>query len=78
MLSIFMDGSVDAVAIEFETGVAGYAKKLDDDRSVDFSRNPGKPIGLSLHNVSKGVRLKGLPQPERVGKILEGLGITVL
>ena len=75
MLKIGMDEELDVVFIEFESGIAGYAKELDDDRIVDYSSNPGKPIGVSLHNVSKGVRLEGLPQPEKVQSILEGLGV---
>ena len=75
---ILMDKTVDAVAIEFEPGVAGYAEKLDDWRFVDYSLNPGRPIGVSLHRVSAGVKLKGLPEPDKVREILEGLGITVV
>ena len=74
---ILMDMDVDAVAIEFEPGVAGYAEKLDDWRFVDYSRNPGRPIGVSLHRVSKGVKLHGLPQPDKIRSILVGLGIEV-
>jgi hypothetical protein len=77
-MRIYMDESVDAVAIEFEEGEAGYAEKVDDNRIVDYSANPGRPIGVSLHGVSKGVRLEGLPQPEQVKTILERLGVTVL
>ncbi len=77
MLTVYMDERVDAVAIEFEPGVAGYTERLDDSRIVDFSNNPGRPIGVSLHKVSRGVKLEGLPQPERVKRILQGLGVSV-
>ncbi len=53
-------------------------KELDDDRIVDYSLNPGKPVGVSLHTVSEGVKLKGLPQPEKVRSILGGLGVRVV
>ena len=77
-LTVFLDAEADAVAIEFEPGVAGYAKKLDDWRFVDYSRNPGRPIGVSLHRVSQGVKIAGLPEPDRVRSILEGLEVKVL
>ena len=77
MITIGMDKNIDAVFIEFCSGVAGYAEELDDDRIVDYSANPGTPIGVSLHNVSKGVIVEGLPQPEMVSKILTGLGVPI-
>ena len=75
MLTVMMDQSLDSVLIEFESGVAGYAEELDDDRIIDFSANPGEPIGVSLHNVSAGVLLDGLPNRELVQSILEGIGV---
>ena len=42
---------------------------------TDYPLNPGKPIGVSLHGISRGVNLAGLPEVERVQKILAGLGI---
>ena len=76
MLKIGMDKEIDAVYIEFENGKAGYAKELDDNRIVDYSANPGEPIGVSLHNISKGVKLDGLPNAAKVSKILNALDIT--
>ena len=76
MLKVLMDETLDSILIEFESGTAGYAVELDENRIVDYSRNPGKPIGVCLHNVSEGVTIQGLPQPERVQAILVGLGIT--
>ena len=76
-MRILMDTEVDAVAIEFEIGQAAYAEKLDADRSVDYSLNPGKPIGVSLHNVSNGVLLDGLPNEEQVGNILKALNVEI-
>ncbi len=77
MLIVYMSEEVDALGIEFEPGTAGYAEELDEDRIVDYSLNPGHPIGVSLHNVSQGVILEGLPQPERIKKILTSLDIAV-
>ena len=75
MLTIYMDSKVDAVSIEFEEGTAGHSIELDDDRIVDYSLDPGHPIGVSLHNVSDGVLIKGLPQPNKVRKILHALDV---
>ena len=71
------DENLDTILIEFEAGTAGYAEELDDDRVVDYSLNPGHPIGVCLHHVSAGVRIEGLPQPEKVKKILESLDIPI-
>ena len=78
MLTICHDERIDAVLIEFESDAIGYAEELDEDRVVDYSANPGEPVGVSLHHVSEGVKLEGLPQPERVRKILEGLDLRVV
>ena len=75
MLKIGMNKKIDAVYIEFESGPAGYAEELDEDRIVDYSANPGKAIGVSLHNVSQGVNLDGLPRPDMVSEILGALEI---
>lgn len=75
MITIMKNDEIDSVLIEFEAGTAGYAEELDEDRIVDYSLNPGHPIGVSLHNVSKGVHLDGLPNTELVKNILTGLGI---
>ena len=78
MFVIGLDATVDAVFINFEDGIAGYCEELDDNRIIDYSLNPGKPIGVCLHNVSQGVNTTGLPQAEKVGKILEALGFKIL
>ena len=78
MLTIYMSMEVDALGIEFEPGTAGYAEELDENRIVDYSLNPGRPIGVSLHNISDGVVLEGLPQPDTIRKILTSLDIQVI
>ncbi|MCY4392681.1 MAG: hypothetical protein OXE43_11615 [Chloroflexi bacterium] len=65
----------DSVLIEFESATAGYAEELDDDRIVDYSLNPGKPIGVCLHNVDDGVKIKGLPNEDLVRSILNALDV---
>ena len=78
MLKVGMDEKLDSVFIEFESGTAGYAEELDDYRIVDYSLNPGKPIGVCLHNVSEGVKIEGLPRPDLVRNILNGLGVATV
>ncbi len=73
MIKIMKDGS--SVLIEFEAGTAGYAEELDPDRIVDYSLNPGEPIGVCLHNVDRGVVLEGLPHQEQIRNILTGIGV---
>ena len=75
MITIMKNDEIDSVLIEFETGTAGYAEELDEDRIVDYSLNPGHPIGVSLHNVSHGVNMDGLPNADLVKNILNGLGV---
>ena len=77
MLMVGMDKERQSVFIEFESDTAGYAVELDDDRIVDYSLNPGTPIGVCLHNVSAGVKLEGLPRPQEIRVILDALGIQV-
>ena len=78
MYVVYFDDTIDALGIEFEPGLVGYSEELDENRIIDFSSNPGHPIGISLHGISKGVTLEGLPQAEKVSKILKGFGIQVL
>ena len=75
MFLIAMDEDLDSLLIEFEGGTAGYAVELDENRVVDYSLNPGNPIGICLHHVSEGVVIKGLPQSEKVARILASLDI---
>ena len=75
MFLIAMDQEMDSLLIEFESGTAAYAVELDENRVVDYSLNPGHPIGVCLHHVSEGVTVEGLPHEEKVKKILLSLDI---
>lgn len=77
MLHIESDIKADAVYIQFTDEPIGYTKELDDNRLIDYSMNPEKPVGVDLLAVSEGVKLNGLPEVETVEKILEALGIKV-
>ena len=75
MFLIAMDQEMDSLLIEFKSGTAAYAVELDEDRVVDYSLNPGHPIGVCLHHVSEGVVVEGLPHQEKVTRILASLDI---
>jgi uncharacterized protein YuzE len=75
MLHIEHDKEADAVYIQLIDEPIGYTKALDDNRLIDYTINPGKPVGVDLLAVSGGVNLKDLPEAETIGHILKGLGI---
>ena len=77
MLHVESDPITDAVYIQFTDEPIGYTKELDDNRLIDYSMNPGKPVGIDLLVVSEGVKLDGLPEAKTVEKILEALGVKV-
>ena len=75
MLRITTDPIADAIYIQLLDEPIGYTEQLDDNRLIDRTLNPGKAVGIDLSSVSKGVILKGLPEPEAIEKILVGLGV---
>ena len=75
MLQIESDIKADAIYIQLMDEPIGYTKELDDNRLIDYSMNPGKPVGIDLLAVSEGVKLNGLPEVKTVEKILKGLGV---
>ncbi len=77
MLHVESDPVADAVYIQLNSEPIGYTKELDDNRLVDYSINPGKPVGVDLLAVSEGVKLNDLPAIEIVKNILKGLGVKV-
>ena len=77
MLHVESDPIADAVYIQLTNEPIGYTKELDDNRLVDYTMNPGEPVGVDLLAVSEGVKLNDLPEVESVKKILEGLGVKV-
>lgn len=77
MLQVESDIKADAIYIQLMDEPIGYTKELDDNRLIDYSMNPGKPVGIDLLVVSEGVKLNGLPEVETVEKILKGLGVKV-
>lgn len=75
MLQVESDIKADAIYIQLVDEPIGYTKELDDNRLIDYSMNPGKPVGIDLLVVSEGVKLNGLPEVETVEKVLRGLGV---
>jgi len=75
MLHIESDPIADAIYIQLIDEPIGYTKELDDNRLIDFTLNPGKPVGVDLLAVSEGVQLNDLPEVETIEKILNGLGV---
>lgn len=70
------DPSVDALAIDFPgagDGTSAKLVRLDRDRALDFDAE-GRLVSIELLNVSKGVVLDGLPEPEVVGSALDLVG----
>lgn len=75
-ISIEHDPTVDALAIDFpgaDDGASAKLVRLDRDRALDCDAQ-GRLISIELLNVSKGVVLDGLPQPEVVPYALDLVG----
>ena len=75
MLHIESDPIADAIYIQLSGEPIGYTKELDDNRLIDYTMNPGEPVGIDLLAVSEVVKLNDLPEVGAVGKILEALGV---
>jgi uncharacterized protein YuzE len=71
------DKKVDAGYILLRDGVErAYGQQLDDARYVDIGVD-GKPIGIELLGVSRGVDTRGLPQQAEVEKLLAEHNIKI-
>jgi len=77
MLRMETDPRADAIYIQLLDEPIGYTKELDDNRLIDFTLNPEKPVGIHLLAVSEGVKLDGLPEAETIERILVGLGVKI-
>jgi len=77
MLQVESDPQADAVYIKLLDEPIGYSCELDNNRIIDYTLNPGEPVGIDLLSVSEGVNVSDLPKSETVKKILKGLGIKV-
>ena len=77
MLRIETDPKADAIYIQLLDEPIGYSEELDDNRLIDLTLNPGRPVGVALLAVSEGVKLDGLPEAKIIENVLVGLGVSV-
>ena len=69
-MSLEYDEATDSLYIHLREGIPrAFGRNLDDTRYVDFGPD-GKPIGVELLSVSKGVKLDGLPEAEAIADLL--------
>ena len=78
MLGVVRDPEADAVYIQLSDEPVGYTVGLDENRLIDRSMNPGKPVGADLLEVSEWVNLTGLPEADSISRTLEALGIWMV
>ncbi len=76
IVNVERDVVADAVYIQLTTKHIVSTKELDNNRLIDYS-DSGKPVGIDLLEVSKGVKLNDLPEAEAVKNVLASLGIRV-
>lgn len=70
------DAKADAVYVYLRDGAYAYGENLDDERRIDYTAS-GTPIGVELLSVSHGVNIEGLPEEEKVARLLEAENIEV-
>lgn len=76
-LRVEYDPAVDALAIDFPgfaAGVSARMVRLDRDRMLDYDAD-GRLVSIELLNVSRGVNLDDLPEPEVVTRALALLAV---
>jgi len=71
------DRDADAVYVYLYWGRSGKTKKLDRSRLLDFG-DDGRLIGVQFLKASKGIHLRGVPDPERVADLLKDLDLHIL
>ncbi len=77
MLRLTHDEEADAVYVYLTDESYDHGRQLDDRRRIDFAAN-GSVRGIELLYVSDGVDVTGLPEQERLGRLLEEHSIKVL
>ena len=73
--TIRYDDTVDAGYVSFEDrgpASVGHTEILDDVRMVDYGHD-GALLGVELLDISRGVQIAGLPEPDAVRAALEQL-----
>jgi uncharacterized protein YuzE len=59
-MEIRYDRKADAIYVHLTSAAYAYGKDLDSERRIDYDSN-GKPRGIELTCVSRGVNLDDLP-----------------
>ena len=75
-MKIKHDKKADAVYVYLNNRAYAYGKDLDDNRRIDYASDT-TPIGVELLNVSRGVKLEGLPALKEITEALESRGIKL-
>jgi uncharacterized protein YuzE len=76
-LRVEYDPAVDALAIDFPgfgAGASARMVRLDRDRALDYDAD-GRLVSIEILNVSRGVKLDDLPEPQVVARALELLAV---
>jgi uncharacterized protein YuzE len=70
------DSDVQALYVYLSEAPVAYTKALDASRIVDYGQDD-QPRGVELLNVDLGVRLEGLPERDKVARVLGECNIPV-
>ena len=76
ILVAMFDPEADAIYVELLDDKIATTKELDSNRLIDYSED-GRATGVDLMEVSRGVKLEGLPEAELLGKMLAYFDIRV-
>ena len=77
-MTIEHDLTSDAIYIHMRPDIAyAFGEDLDTERRIDYGADQ-RPIGVELLNVSHGVNLADLPEPNEIARLLAGAGVKVL
>jgi uncharacterized protein YuzE len=71
------DRVADAVYILLRDVPCAYGYSLDESRRIDYGPDR-RPRGVELLDVSQGVDVRGLPDPDRIAAALQEHGIRVI
>jgi uncharacterized protein YuzE len=78
-LKVEHDPEADAAYVHLGTArrdAFAFTRRLDDCRLVDVASD-GTPLGVDFMVVSRGVDLRGLPEPEALAAALSARGIPI-
>ncbi|MGH7883565.1 MAG: DUF2283 domain-containing protein [Candidatus Dormibacteraceae bacterium] len=76
-LKYTFDAEADALYIYLSDRPYASGYDLDPERRIDFD-SAGKPIGVELLCVKDGVNLEGLPDNDRINRLLGDIKIKAV